>query len=239
MVMAPSNRTSGVDFERDTRLLDAATALFVRFGFDKTSVAEVAAAAGVSKGAVYLHFESKEALLEALIVRELRAYAMTWAQLVEAAPRGGTIGGMYRCALAALTSSPVMAAMLRKDARVFGAYLRRPRGLLAGSRSGTSRKEFVEAMQAAGGIRRDVDPAVTAHIMNMLSYGLVAMAQVMDESDIPPIDALLTGIADLLDRALAPETDGNPDAGKAIVRAMVGAGATCPDRAHEAADRAR
>lgn len=237
-VMNQAGRDSNSRRDRETLLLGAAARLFVQYGFDKTSVADVASAAGVSKGAVYLHFESKEALLEALIVRELHTYATTWAQRVEANPKGGTIGGIYRAALAALTDSPVMAAMLRKDAQVFGSYLRRPGGLLAASRSGTSRKEFVQAMQAAGAIRRDVDPAVTAHIMNMLSYGLVSMAQVMDESQIPPVDALLEGIADLLDRALTPEAHSNPDAGKTIVRAMVDAGSARLARAKEAADHA-
>src|SRR4051794_30101091 len=47
---------------RETRLLDAATRLFARFGFDKTSVDDIARAAGVSKGAVYLHWPSKFSL---------------------------------------------------------------------------------------------------------------------------------------------------------------------------------
>lgn len=210
---------------REQQLLDAAAKLFLHYGFDKATVADVAVEAGVSKGAVYLHFASKEALLEALIIREMQAYARRWVEAVEADPQGGRIGGMYRCALKVLNDNAVMSAMLRRDAGVFGNYLRRPGNFLAASRSGTSRKEFVTAMQQAGAIRRDVDPAVTAHIMNMLSYGLVAMAQVMNSSDIPPTDDILEGIADLLDRALSPADGGDGEAGKVIVRSMYEAGA--------------
>lgn len=211
--------------DRERKLLDAAARLFIHFGFDKASVADVAAEAGVSKGAVYLHFDSKDALFEALILREMQSYASHWVEAVEADPAGGSVGGMYRCALRALNDNPVMAAMLRRDARVFGSYLRKPGNLLLASRSGSSRKEFIVAMQQAGAVRQDVDPAVTAHIMNMLSYGLVSMAQVMDSRDFPAIDALLEGIAVLLDRALSPPDGGNQDAGKAIVRSLYEAGA--------------
>jgi TetR/AcrR family acrAB operon transcriptional repressor len=230
--MSDTNQTRSLP-ERERNLLDAAARLFMLYGFDKASVADVAAEAGVSKGAVYLHFDSKDALFEALILREMQAYARSWVETVEADPDGGTIGGMYRCALRALNDNAVMAAMLRRDPRVFGSYMRKPGNLLAASRSGSSRKAFVEAMQRAGAIRHDADPAVTAHIMNMLSYGLVSMAQVMDSSEFPAIDALLEGIADFLDRALTPTDGGNRDAGKAIVRALHDAGAARLARARK------
>jgi TetR/AcrR family acrAB operon transcriptional repressor len=213
---------------REQRLLDAAAALLIDQGYDRTTVADIAAAAGVSKGAVYLHFTGKDALLDALVLREMKAYARAWVEAVEADPDGGRIGGMYRCALKALAGNPIMSALLRRDQRLFGAALRRPGGLLAASRTGSSRQAFVEAMQQAGALRRDLDPAVTAHILNMLSYGLVSMAQVMDPARIPPLEPLLEGIADLLERALAPAGGGDPAAGKAIVRALYQAGAARP-----------
>ncbi len=224
--------------DREQQLLDAAAQLFTRLGFDKTTVADVAAEAGISKGAVYLHFESKDALLDALILRELQAYARRWVETVEADPQGGRVGGMYRCALRALHDSPLIAALMRRDASVFGSALRRPGSVLTAGRSGSSRKEFVAAMQQAGAIRHDVDPAVTAHIMNMLSYGLISMAQVLDDRQIPPLDSLLEGIADFLDRALTPETGGNEEAGKAIVRRMYEAGAARISQAREVRDDA-
>ncbi|BCW90311.1 hypothetical protein sos41_34790 [Alphaproteobacteria bacterium SO-S41] len=45
-----------------TRILDAAQALFWRYGVRRTSIDDVAAEAGVAKGTVYLYFDSKETL---------------------------------------------------------------------------------------------------------------------------------------------------------------------------------
>ena len=45
-----------------TRILDAAQALFWRYGVRRTSIDDVAQEAGVAKGTVYLYFDSKETL---------------------------------------------------------------------------------------------------------------------------------------------------------------------------------
>lgn len=72
--------TSAVRLSRDesqerTRrlLLEAAGTLFARNGFRATSLADVAAAAGFSKGAVYSNFASKEHLFLATIESEYGA----------------------------------------------------------------------------------------------------------------------------------------------------------------------
>lgn len=61
--------------KRPDELLDAALALFVSKGYSHTSVAEIARAAGVSKGAVYLYFPSKQAILEGLVRRAVTPVA--------------------------------------------------------------------------------------------------------------------------------------------------------------------
>ncbi len=54
------------------RLLGAATRLFAERGFEGTSVQEIVAAAGVTKGAMYHYFGSKDDLLYEVYARVLR-----------------------------------------------------------------------------------------------------------------------------------------------------------------------
>ena len=54
---------------RRNELVDCAQALFLTKGYESTTVADIIARAGVSKGGFYHHFLSKEDLLDALIAR--------------------------------------------------------------------------------------------------------------------------------------------------------------------------
>jgi AcrR family transcriptional regulator len=63
-----------------TALVDAARELFARDGYDATSLDAVAARAGVTKGAVYHHFEGKRQLFEAVFTREVERIALPLAE---------------------------------------------------------------------------------------------------------------------------------------------------------------
>ncbi len=54
---------------RREAILGAATAVFLRYGFRKTSMDDLARAAGLSRQGLYLHFASKEALFGAAVLR--------------------------------------------------------------------------------------------------------------------------------------------------------------------------
>ncbi|MBW8788470.1 MULTISPECIES: TetR/AcrR family transcriptional regulator [Rhizobium] len=76
-------------------LIDAGRRLFVEKGYPETSTPEIVAAAGVTRGALYHHFEDKRALFRAVIECEAKAVA----EEIEArsacydAPRAGLIAG--------------------------------------------------------------------------------------------------------------------------------------------------
>jgi AcrR family transcriptional regulator len=55
----PSDATA-----RRTAILEAATGVFLRYGFKKTSMDDLARAAGLSRQGLYLHFATKEALFK-------------------------------------------------------------------------------------------------------------------------------------------------------------------------------
>ena len=67
-------------------LLDAARRLFVEKGYADTATPDIVAAAGVTRGALYHHFEDKKALFRAVVEREAKAVA----EAIEA----GTVGDL-------------------------------------------------------------------------------------------------------------------------------------------------
>lgn len=58
---------------RRAALLEAATGVFLRYGFKKTSMEALARAAGLSRQGLYLHFATKEALFKEAVLWRLGA----------------------------------------------------------------------------------------------------------------------------------------------------------------------
>jgi hypothetical protein len=150
-------------------------------------------------------------------------YSQTWLAYIEADPRGGTVGGTYRATMRAVNSRPLVAAMLRRDRRVVGSYLRKPDNVFAGIVSGVNTADFIRALQAVGAIRQDIDAAVIVHIVEIISYGQLTIGDFKPLDQFPPYEAVMAALADMMDRALRPEDGGNSEAGKAIFRQMTSA----------------
>jgi len=111
----------------EPRLLAAAEEAFVEHGLDRARVEDITARAGLSKGAFYLHFDSKEGVFRRLVettVAELAAH-------VEAALREGDDDDV-------LSIEELFERRLRREAELF-AFLWERRGcmrlLLEGGRS--------------------------------------------------------------------------------------------------------
>src|SRR5882762_3375248 len=68
---------------RPQELLDAALMLFVEKGFAATRSDEVARAAGVSKGTLYLYYPSKEELFKAVVRQNLSSLIAEGEELVD------------------------------------------------------------------------------------------------------------------------------------------------------------
>ena len=69
---------------RPGELLDAALDLFVEKGFAATRAEEVAARAGVSKGTLFLYFQSKEELLKAVVQENISSHFKEWNETFDA-----------------------------------------------------------------------------------------------------------------------------------------------------------
>ncbi len=74
--------------ERPKQILDAALRVFCARGFAQTRMDDVARKAGISKGTIYLYFDSKTALLEALIERAMAPVATQLEAMAASAPEG-------------------------------------------------------------------------------------------------------------------------------------------------------
>lgn len=99
---------------RPDEILDSALDVFIQQGFDAARMEDIAAGAGITKGALYLYFEGKEALLRALIERELAPMAAR-VEMLAAAGAGdpaGTIRQLAKLVAGVLANARVFAIPL-------------------------------------------------------------------------------------------------------------------------------
>jgi len=204
--------------ERQEQILRAASAVIILQGYDKTTMSDIADEAGVSRGTVYLSFKGKEELFEALLYWEWMQYAQTWLEALESDPRGGTLGGFYRAIFRAVGSRPLIASIMRRDRRVLGNYLRKLDNSFAWMKSASITVDFIQELQAVGVVRQDLDPEVTAHLLETLSYGQLTIGDFKSSDQFPPFPVVMDALASMLDRWLSPEDGGNSEAGKEVFR---------------------
>ncbi|WP_228848173.1 TetR/AcrR family transcriptional regulator [Halocynthiibacter styelae] len=94
-------------------ILEAAFTCFMNYGVQRTSMADIAKAAGMSRPALYLHFPNKDAILEALISGYFTQAAADMADALRQA------GSAADC---------LLAAMLAKDGEVIEKMMLTPHG---------------------------------------------------------------------------------------------------------------
>jgi AcrR family transcriptional regulator len=115
--------------DRRSRILDGARAAFLRFGFERASMADIAAGAGVSRTALYHYFPGKEEVLRA-VVDELHAKSLNEAaealdksQTLDAALTG-LLEAKFGRTLAVITESPHGVELVDATNRLTGPAIR-------------------------------------------------------------------------------------------------------------------
>jgi AcrR family transcriptional regulator len=102
------------------RILEAAAFLFAEQGFTKTTVDEIAREASISKGLVYVHFPSKDDLLEAVLMKA----STEWFQAIRAEKSGPSpsvperVANTLRASFHYAQANPILRAILAQDPRL-------------------------------------------------------------------------------------------------------------------------
>jgi AcrR family transcriptional regulator len=113
---------------QERKMLDAALGCFAEYGYEATRIKQIAARAGVSEGAIYRHYASKEAVAQALFAEHLDAYAATLqAVAVTDQPVGQRLREIIRVSFVSYRANPdAMSFILLQKPRLMAGWQPNP-----------------------------------------------------------------------------------------------------------------
>jgi TetR/AcrR family fatty acid metabolism transcriptional regulator len=168
--------------DKRERILDAAVRIFARKGFYATRVSEVAKAAGVADGTIYLYFKSKDALLVSLFEHRVeRLLTFLADELPQAASPSEKLKRIIEIQLGLFEGerdlAEVITVTLRQSTKLmkeyaapkFSAYL-------------DAIANVITQGQATGELRRDVSPHLAARAIFGALDG-IAMTWALGKAD--------------------------------------------------------
>lgn len=139
-------------------VLAAARALFAQHGFERTTIRDVAARAGVAVGTVFVHFPDKNVLLAATLDAQIAStLSRAWSTLPEGSAREQlrhVIGALYRM----YARSPALARVLIKESL----FLEGPGKPAAEARLGEFLQALTAVLSRSGVLRTGLDASDAA-----------------------------------------------------------------------------
>jgi AcrR family transcriptional regulator len=184
------------------KIIAAAVDLFRGVGYDATSLGDIIDRVGVTKGALYYHFDSKESLARAIIADGATAVTEAFAAIVSSpAPAfENMIHGVF--VVADLVRSDPLAGAAVRLARALGEF-----NEASGAYDGWLQALSAQTAQAKdqGDLRDDVDPVVVAELVLAAVLGAELLSNATSRG--AHLRSRLTRAWDVLLPAIA-----NPDA---------------------------
>ena len=173
------------DRAKRRQILDGARAVFLAQGFDGASMGEIARQAGVSKGTLYVYFDSKEMLFETIVEEECPAQAEQVFALDSDDHDVGAVLTRLGCAFVRFMSRPGGLSPLRTVISI-------------SERMPEIGKRFYEAGPATGiaRLRRYLEDQVAAGYL-MIEDTEVAAAQFLDSCQSTVFKPLILNFGDL------------------------------------------
>ena len=206
--------------DRRRAILAAARELALTRSWPRTTVADIAEHAGVGKGAVYLEFPSREAILDAVLTAAMRELTAAVHRRCRAHEGLLDLPAVYRIGIEELLAEPLLRAVQLGDEDVLGAHVH----TVDPARYRTRMDwlgQYVAALQDAGVLRKDVDREVLGQVLGTFTLGLLSAPAVLGDLDEQRLRESVALFADLVGRGLETDAEADPVAARAAQQHML------------------
>ncbi len=191
-------------WQREDHILAVVADLLARYGYRKLTLDDIARAAGVGKGTLFLYWQDKDAIVLSAIWREKRRVNEDIARRIAADRAGGYFYRVLAHMILATLSNPLMTAIVRNPSDIFadGLELHNPaflRELVADFDA------YIAQLQQAGLVRSDIPASIGSSVLAVLNVGVILQSHQIGKEDTPSMAQLTEAISDMLRRWLEPE----------------------------------
>ena len=189
---------------RAQRILDAASALILRWGYHKITLDDVSRQAGVAKGTMYLHWKTREELFAALVKREKVELTEDLKQRIERDPAGATLRGILKHSALALMKRPLMKAVLLRDMDVIGKLAHREQSSATYAERLMGFKTYLEFLREHGLVRTDLSLRAQMYMLSAIFAGFFLVVPLMPDEFILSDEELAELMAETVHCTLEP-----------------------------------
>jgi AcrR family transcriptional regulator len=203
-------------YERAQRILDAAATLLLRWGFQKTTIDDIARLAGVAKGTIYLHWKTREELFVALIGREKLAMAEDLKLRIGTDPSATTLQTVLKHSALALMKRPLLKAILLRDMDVLGKLAHSEQSSAANAEKLMGFKIYLELLRDYGLVRTDLSLRAQVYIFSAIFMGFFLIAPLMPDEFALSDEELADLMAETIHCTLEAGRSASPEALQAV-----------------------
>ena len=185
--------------------MEAALGVFARSGYDRATVDEIVRQAGFSKGAFYVHFESKEDLFWAMLEERISRQQKAFRQAVEhTQPLAGNVRTILSGVFGLLREDPLWGSLFME----FGAHASRNEKVRQRLAAMYQRwreliVEILSASRDAGRVRKDIDLPFVATLLIATVEGSVMQSHLAPET--VRLEEMVEPLTRTLSEWLAPD----------------------------------
>lgn len=202
--------------ERAHRILDAATALILRWGYNKTTIDDIAKEAGVAKGTIYLHWKTRDELFKALIRRERLVMAVEIKNSMMKDPEGPTLRGIVKHSALVLMKRPLMKAVLLRDMDVLGRLAHDEHTAAAHIEKMAGFATYLEFLREHGLVRTDLSLPREIYMFSSIFMGFFLTVPLMPKEFAPSDHEIADLVAETVHRTLEAERSISPQESQGI-----------------------
>jgi AcrR family transcriptional regulator len=195
---------------RGEQILAVAGSLLLRHGYQRITMEDVARQAGVGTGTLYLHWKTKEALFETVLLRELVTIWSELAQRLVADPANALLHRFLGHLLRLVKQRPLAQALFTRDSSLLGKLAQR--SVVLHAQPLASGTQLITTLRDLGLMRGDIAPDVQAYCFSATWAGFSLVDPLLAGADRVGLDVQVEALSHVVRATFEPASPPSSEA---------------------------